>query len=139
MSTQSFSPDIRNGEVLVILNTNKIVSKLFSRTNLFTDIDFEDRYIFEAIIRSTIQSLTYEEDTQLELAYCCLEAVEQHLGEISVYKYRAALKALEVFGEEVFGELKRLRLYRNGYLFYQFNQLLCNDIVLIRIVPPEIS
>jgi hypothetical protein len=93
----------------------------------------------DAITDLIVKSLTYEQDALLELQYLCMEVVCQYIGTLQCPEAETISKEIYTLGEEIFRELRDLRVYQNGYLFYQFFKTIGGDIVLIRLVPPNIQ
>lgn len=140
--TVQLSPSIRGNQSLpsgIILDTAGLVSLLRSKTHLLSVIEADEDSIFQTVLAA----LTYENDAEIELAYRCLDIVRQYLG----YGYHGndynreiadLANAIVEFGNAIYKELRRLKAYHNGYLFYQYMQLLSKDIVLVRIEPPPL-
>lgn len=80
-----------------------------------------------------LQSLTYEKDAELNLAYNVMDEITQHTGDVYSAEAVAAANATVRFGAALYDQFKALSMYRNGYLFYQFQQWLDRDLVLRRL------
>lgn len=81
-----------------------------------------------------LQSLTFEKNAELELAYNIMDELAQHMGDC-IYDEAVIRAANETvaFGNYLYEQFKALSMYRNGYLFYQFHQWLGPDLVLRRL------
>lgn len=140
MIAQSYSlqPSLQTpiGPDYLILNTSDLVTSLRKKLEP-TDADEKE------ILNSIFQSLMYSKNAHLELEYSCYYILNQMFGYngecIHEPGVRPIIAELEKFGIELLEQLQRLNAYRNGYLFYQYMQMLGADIVLVRLVPPELN
>lgn len=131
----------------LILETTDLVRELRIRLRLLEELDFKE----EEIIQLIFSSIMFEKDAELELAYECMNIVSEclgpmHHGEIqtgvgSVYSLdvKSITSTMYVLGCELIKQLKHLRAYHQGYLFYQFMKMIGPDIMLAKFDPPKIS
>jgi SAM-dependent methyltransferase len=118
----------------IILDTAKHMVELRKQLDLVRDTFDDEEYVLQTVI----QELMFEKNAQIDLAYCCLETVQHCLGEVYEAEAQIVASAINKFGEEIFRQLRDIRAYHNGYLFYQYMRILGNDIMLIRTEPPKI-
>lgn len=116
----------------MILNTATLIKKLRQEIK---DLDAEEH----DIVTSVLEALMFHNNAQMELAYSVNNIIAQRMGIESVEYFRPVIDAIEEFGQKLFDELTRLNAYRNGYLFYQYMQMLNADMVLVRLQPPELN
>jgi hypothetical protein len=122
------------------------LSRLRDLDNMVPDKDdlrsleyfFASREVFIAMV---LETLTYEKDAILELSYRLMEEVQGAMGSMpSTKEVDLAAEAIVTFGSSLYEELRRMRIYRNGYLPYQFARWLGNDLILQRldVYPPNL-
>lgn len=99
--------------------------------HLFT----EELYLIELVM----QSMQYERDALMELAYSVMAEVDAALGTTEMPReWSSVANAVLKFGTQVYEQLCRHQIYRNGYLYYQFARWLGDDIVMQRLsLEPE--
>ena len=131
----------------LILDTAKLVNDLRIRLKMLEELDFKESEIINLIF----QSIMFERDAEMELAYECMNIVKEclgpfHSGEINnslgtTYgiDVRVITNAMYKLGSELIKQLQHLKAYNNGYLFFNFNQMLGKDIVLEKFIPPSIN
>lgn len=117
----------------LILNTAGLVKQL---RNAIRELDDTEE---NEIVSSVLEALTYRNNAPLELEYSVNTIIAQRMGIENIEYFRPMIDAIEAFGQALFAELQRLNAYRNGYLFYQYMRMLNADIVLVRLVPPDLN
>lgn len=93
----------------------------------------------DALIRYVFESIAYENNAELELGYNALEIAHDAVGYSWADDVDVVVSAMVEYGTALYKQLREYRLYRQGYLFYQFNRWLGTDLVLARIDPPELQ
>jgi len=136
----------------IILDTSKLIKDLRSKITLLRELDINETEIIQLVF----QAIMFEENAELKLAHDCMDLVKSCLGDDYSCNMPATVSRSDLlasytadvtgitnatysFGCELLQQLKQLRAYRNGYLFYQFMKMLDKDIVLIKFVPPPIT
>jgi len=117
----------------LILDSSQLIDKLRKGMR---DCDITEE---TEIVDSVIQSLQFHKNALMELEFSCRMLIGQRMGMECVTDYEPIITAMATFGYALFEQLERLNAYNNGYLFYQFRQMLGADIVLMRIQPPELN
>jgi len=136
----------------IILDTSALIKELRSKITLLEELDINE---FE-IIQLILQSIMFEKDAEIRLANECMTLMKNCLGpscfesiQENVINSRlltnyvndvtSISNATYAFGCIIVNELRRIKAYRDGYLFYQFQQMLDKDIVLASFIPPKIT
>jgi hypothetical protein len=101
------------------------------------------------ILHQLVQSLAVEQDAEAELSFLCIAPLEERLhdpndvtdGELflpteAMAEYSNVLHRL---GQHLYRELRRHRMYQLGYLPYHYHSRHCGDLVLTRLMVPEID
>lgn len=128
-SSKTLTPD------KVILDTIDLLKALRENINKIRDLDSEEA---DHVLQLIFEALHYDKNADFELEYGCLDVIRSFLGLSEREDFAEAETAIMEFSTELLKQIRRLRLYQNGYLFYQFLQTLGNSVVLVRIDPPEI-
>jgi hypothetical protein len=137
MTAQSFylNPQVATSQEepeCLILNTTGLIRKLRKEIQA---LDAEEN----EIVSSVLEALMFRKNAIMELGFSVNHIISQRMGIDSVEYFRPEIEAIEDFGYKLFQELQRLNAYRNGYLFYQYMQMLNTDMVLIRLQLPELN
>lgn len=119
----------------IIISTDLMVTKLRGQIVLFKESEVDEEFIFQTVI----EALAFEKNAQMELNYGCLDVIRHHLGSPYMEDFDNIAEAISDFGMEMLSYLKQMKAYKNGYLFYQYMQVLGADLVLVRIVPPLLN
>lgn len=120
---------------VIILNTSDVIKTLRLKTSRLKELDADEDHLLQLVV----EALGYEKTAQMEIAYGCMDVIRQYLDVLCDEEFSVIAEALFIFGDALFAELKRVNAYRKGYLFYQYMQTLGNDIVLVKLVPPELN
>jgi hypothetical protein len=117
----------------LILNTSAILKTLRQQIEALESDEHD-------ILTSIFESLQYRnKDTPMEIEYSANWFISQKMGYECIPDFLPQIDAMTEFGNYMFNELQRMQAYRNGYLFYQYRQLIGNDIVLVKLVPPPLT
>ena len=119
----------------IILDTRTAIERLRRRMERLRNLDADEDKILEIII----QSIAFNRSAEIELDYNCLDIVSQYLGHAYSDDVTDIAKAMSIFGKTILEDLRQLGAYKNGYLFYQFFKMLGPDVILVKLVPPEIK
>jgi translation initiation factor 2 alpha subunit (eIF-2alpha) len=118
----------------VILDTRNLVKFLRTKIKALIEIEVTEEDVLETIF----EAMSYDNsNTNLNIDASCQCAARYHLGAAFAQDADDTAEAMSEFASKIYSDLKRLNAYRNGYLFYQFVQLLGNDILLTRLELPE--
>jgi hypothetical protein len=137
----------------VILETRMLLGPLFRRLpHLKEDTD--------EFIGRVLDCLAFEKEAQDQLSLMCAELVDDlmhmplpktgphvRLGRFDPEEERQERidtvtrhsNEMYKFGEDLLEQLRALRLYRGGYLHYQFVELVGNDMLMHRLMVPKLT
>jgi hypothetical protein len=137
----------------VILETRALLGPLFRRLpHLREDTD--------EFIGRVLDCLAFEKEARDQLSLMCAELVDDllhmplpesgprlRLGQFDPEQERQERidavsrhsNAMYEFGDELLEQLRALRLYRGGYLHYEFGELVGHDMLMHRLMVPKLT
>ena len=130
-----------DGPQFIVLDTAGQLSALIPKIQRFPFLMWER----DELVSFILQAIAYECQAALELDYSCMEAVALTVGVSHknqedfavaaqfVRESDNAANAISQFGKTIVDQLKAIRAYKRGYLFYSFHSWAGNDIVLTKL------
>jgi len=114
---------------LIILDTAGIVRPLDRSLRNYPTMNWEMEEVFQFILNA----ITYESRAKDELEYGCLDLVrESHSTDLAT-DVQNAISDVARLGRALIDQLRQIRAYHNGYLYYGFHSLMGGDLVLVRL------
>jgi hypothetical protein len=92
-----------------------------------------------SLMNFIMASLTRRGDGVLGLSYDVLDEINNAKDNVYINELTALANVVVWFGEHLFNMFVRLGIYRNGRMFYEFDQWLHNEIVLRKINFQELT
>ena len=130
-----------DGPQFIVLDTAGQLSALIPKIQRFPFLMWER----DELISFILQAIAYEQQAALELDYSCMEIVTPTVGVSHknqadfavaaqfVQESDNAANAISQFGKAIIDQLRAIRAYSRGYLFYSFHSWAGNDIVLTKL------
>lgn len=113
----------------IILDIGELVKTLIANVHFFSNLSREK----DLIIKFIMDSLINEHDGQYQLDYNCLEIFEKAIGTERETEVLQAANHIVAFGEKLYSDLRKLGVYKDGKLFYEFAEWVDKDIMLARL------
>jgi hypothetical protein len=117
----------------VILDTDALLEKLRKDIVFLTENCVPE----DKILESVFEALQFDRNVEMELSLSAQFMLYNFLGEKLTDYERSFGSSIIDFGLALHQQLKQIRAYRNGYLFYHFCQLLGRDVVITHLEPLE--
>lgn len=119
---------------ILILDTSEVVEELYETIKELHKLDFEQDNFMSLVI----SALAYEDKAEIELGYTGLDVARDYLN--TEYEEENDLLASEIirFGIIIKKLLQDIGAYEDGYLFFQFLEMVDKDIALVRLDRPII-
>lgn len=140
--TALLSSNLRHPADNIVVSTREVIKPLL---DVFQKYDMNEDSLFQAILEAIVK----EHDAKNELALLCATPVGHWLhdpdgyllGETTLYANEAVrlANALHKLGDHLIRQLQRHQLYNRGYLPYQYQRRFGNDIVLTKLMLPELD
>ena len=125
----------------VILDTTALIKTLRTKLQqLHSDQLKEDLLSKEdRLVELLVEALQFNNmHLELELAVTCTDVLRSEFG-ICEDDLEHVAHPLFDFGLGLYEIMQKLKAYQRGYMFYQFSQMLGPDVVIMRIMPPNIN
>jgi hypothetical protein len=92
------------------------------------------------LLQMLIEAVQFNKNVELELIVTCLDVVKNEFGISEDEESQQVAEALFDVGVRLHQLFERqLRAYQRGYLMYHYLRSLGADIVLCRVVPPDLN
>lgn len=126
----------------LVISTREVIKPLL---DVFQKYDMDE----DVLLGAVMHALEYERTARDELSFLCVTPVEQWLHEHNEFTYGEQVRycteaarlanALNKLGEHLIQQFKRYRLYTKGYLPYEYLRRMGNDLIVTRLMIPEID
>jgi hypothetical protein len=91
------------------------------------------------MLNSVLQAIAYDQSAEITLELDVLDMVSQMVGGMWAADVELVAYGMVEFGQRLLQTLRYMNAYRNGYLSYQHGNWLGTDIMLHRLIVPELN
>lgn len=126
----------------LVISTREVIKPLL---DVFQKYDMDEDILLGAVLHA----LEYERSAKDELSFLCMTPVEQWLHTHDGYTYSEQVRycseaaklanAMHKLGEHLIRQLQHYRVYTRGYLPYEYTRRWGHDLVLSKLMIPEID
>lgn len=118
----------------IILDTSDIIKRLRDQIKQLEVFETNE----DEIISLVFQSIAYIKHAQMELEYRCLDIAGQYAGTRYSDDFVKLAEVIAEFGKSIIQRLIQFKIYHNGYLYYQFDNKVDKDLMLRKLLAPDI-
>lgn len=116
----------------IILSTADIIKAVGQKFESLPGFSYDEEFLSQEAVDMILSYLHFEREAELEMGYGCLEMVDNFLGTAFADRTTDAANAMIALGTAILEQLRHIRAYQNGYLFYAFHSWCGKDLVLVR-------
>ncbi len=117
----------------IIITTHRSLQNLIVGINSIPYLELNERNVVEY----ALLALAYERDAEAKLEYGRFKLEQDEFLCANTEDARRLSRMVHAFGLSMFQTFRALKLYRKGYLPYQFADIIANDLLLRQLEPGD--